>query len=195
MTKALTKRNKGKPAKGSTALTRALARYKDKQHSLKQQAEKIQAEKAKPVQTGQTLFEYFYCSRTDAPFHVVWHRAHAGDKFRVRDIVKDNPTRTTKQALDDAANDLLVIPVEEFDFSGTYCPCCGSRQGFVYCACGENVCGAGRFMHDGQKHFRHNKCGAEFKLGPPVRVISGLPQAPAGKALVVATNILPARTR
>ncbi len=67
-----------------------------------------------------------------------------------------------------------VFNIEEFNFNGWYCPCCGYGKDepvefrFVRCGrCNEYVCGARvRRMPDGKIFFRcHDKCGHSGILG------------------------------
>ena len=193
MANDMTNRGNGRHDKGSTLLTRALARFKEKQHFLKEQTQ--QAQTAKQAPDEQTLIEHCFCGETGEPFHAVWHRAHEGEQFRIREMVKDHPACTTGPPHGDTACATQDIPIESFDFSEIYCPCCGSQEGFVYCRCGDTVCGANRFEQDGQERFRHNKCGAEFALGATVKVISGHHPTATGKALTVSTGNWPTRMR
>ena len=193
MAKDLKKQNQGKQTARPSPLARALSRFRERQNAIKERDQQAQAELMTFTQAGQTLLEHFICGRTDMPFHIVWHRPHEHEKFKVRAMVKDSNTGT--QMPNDDTTPPQVFPAEEFNFAGTYCPCCGSHLGFVYCSCGQGVCGSGRFMRDGKEHFKHSKCGAEFELGTPARVISGHAPSPTGTALTATPGTMLPRTR
>ena len=191
MAKDLTTRKKCKPVKRSSTFSRAVARYRERRNSLRETEMPAQAEPAKSVQPGETLIEHYVCSKTGQPFHLVWHRADAGEQFRMRELVKDSDGGAHGQRQNNATATLQVVSVEQFNFSGLYCPCCACHLGFVYCSCGDNVCGAGRYMRNGEERFKHAKCGADFKIGPPVRVIGAHAPSSAGTALVIKAGNMP----
>jgi hypothetical protein len=186
----------GTQATQTSALSRAVTRFRARQRQRQALAPRTEDDQGAPAAARLELVEYCACSRTGEPFTVVWRRAGPDEKFTVREIVKGNAGTGLKPRSGDPAGAAETLPASAFNFSGLRCPVCGSHKGFVLCGCGESLCGDARFVSGGVKKFRHAKCGDEFELGSPVTSISGYAaSSPKGTALVRASTTAPVRRR
>lgn len=142
----LIKRDDNKPAPKLSALQRA-----KRQLAAKKEA----AQKALPA--GEYFTEEFRCSATGLDFAIVWYREHAGELFRVREIITSQ-NQPGNQASAQASTGAREYPLSAFDTSGRICPHCQHQDGVVYCHCGRTLCASGIYVTAGARHIRVRGC-------------------------------------
>ena len=90
----------------------------------------------------------FRCSKTGKPFKAIFARENPNHKFRITQITGSVSGQTSTASINTtvskSASKTQMVEINEFDFSGFYCPHCGYNKSrhFVQCgACKEYVCG------------------------------------------------------
>ena len=104
------------------------------------------------------------CSTTNQRFAIHWRLNPDRNVYEVQKVEKLHEDGSKGSRLGKRTSFAKHVGDELFDHAGRYCPWCGYSGGFVYCGCGEFVCGHTKHMKGADEWFRHEKCGRDFEL-------------------------------
>lgn len=114
------------------------------------------------------------CTRHDKPFVIVFERKSSNHRFQIAEIAIIEAETGFSGFLDKlfapkTKNEPVKYDINDFDYSGQYCPHCGYSKTYVQCSgCKQHVCGSriNTLPNGGQLFACSDSCGNTGKLQP-----------------------------